>query len=426
MSLKDLKLNKQLNTAMEEAGFVEPTEMQSKAMSRILGRQDLLAIGPDGCGKSTTIVLSVIMQLKYAFEDVPRALILVPNKEKVDALVEEFNRFTTYTDLRVEGVHSGGNIQSQKDDLYIGVDVVVGTPDRVYALTLKYGLNLNGVSIFVLDDAEEIVKQGFQVPVRELADGLTKCQQLVFSTVYHKRMESVIEPYFNYPTKIEVFPEIEEKTYDVVDQEFYRLDNFQSKQNFLGHFINDKTFEKTIVFANTRLTAGNIYTNLEKHFKGQVCMYKALFHNQVNIDHLEDFIEDEELMVLLVANDGGEFKETSTVDAVIHFDLPENPEVVLERVVKGERDKQSVIFTTDLELPLLAKIESEIGAKVPESIVPDDYQVVKTAKKKKLIVEDDKGSAFHEKSAKNSQQVNWNSTDKIKKFGKVKKKGKDR
>lgn len=427
MSLKDLKLNKQLNTAMEDAGFTKPTEMQTKCMGRILGGQDVLAIGPDGCGKTVTIVLSTIMQLKHEFEDVPRALVLVPNIEKVEETVAEFEKFTTYTDLRVQGVHAGANIQTQKDDLYLGVDIVVGTPDRVYALTVKYGLNLNRLKMYILDDAEELVKQGFQVPVRELAEGLPKCQHLVFSTVYHKRMENVVEPYFNYPSKVEVLPKVEEKEYDIIDQQLFRFDNYQSKLNYLTFLLNEEVNQKIVIFANTRLTAGNIYNQVEKHFKSEVSMHKALFHNQININQIEDFTEDPDLRVLIVANESDAFIDTADTPNILHFDLPNDPEVVLNRVNKDTNEgKNALIFTTDLELPLIAKIEKLVGFKFDMEDAAKEHQAAITPKKKVKIEDDGLGKAFHEKSAKNSPQVNWNSTDKIKMFGKVKKKGRDR
>ena len=427
MSLKDLKLNKQLNTAMEDAGFTKPTEMQTKCMGRILGGQDLLAIGPDGCGKTVTIVLSTIMQLKHEFEDVPRALVLVPNIEKVEETVAEFERFTTYTDLRVQGVHAGANIQTQKDELYLGVDIVVGTPDRVYALTVKYGLNLNRLKMYILDDAEELVKQGFQVPVRELAEGLPKCQHLVFSTVYHKRMENVVEPYFNYPSKVEVLPKVEEKKYDIIEQQLFRFDNYQSKLNYLTFLLNEEIDQKIVIFANTRLTAGNIYNQVDKHFKGEVSMHKALFHNQININQIEDFTEDPDLRVLIVANESDAFINTADTPIILHFDLPNDPEVVLNRVNKDANEgKNALIFTTDLELPLVAKIENLVGFKFNIEDAAKEHQAATTTKKKVKTEDEGLGKAFHEKSAKNSPQVNWNSTDKIKMFGKVKKKGRDR
>lgn len=432
MPLEDLKLNKQLTKAMQEVGFEEPTEMQLKCIKRIIGGQDVLGIGPEGCGKTTTIVLSVIMQLKYAFEDVPRALVLVPSREKVEEVVAEFNRLAAHTDLRVQGIHSAGNINTQKDELYLGVDVIVGTPDRVYALTIKYGANLNRLKMFILDDAEHIVKQGFQVPVRELAEGLPKCQHLVFSTVYHKRMENVVEPYFNYPTKIEVFPKIEEKVYNVIPQRVFHLANFQSKVNYIYPFLEDSGIQKAIIFVNTRFTAGTIYNHLQKYYEGKVGMYKALFHNQLNIDYLEDFENDEDINYLIVANEGGEFKTIGSVPHILHVDLPEDENIVLDRInlvegMENEFYQASSLFSTDLELATISKIESKIGYKIDlEPVVID--AVTKKRKKAATVTEEEetKGSAFHEKSAKNSKDYNYNTKDRKLMSGKISLKRKNR
>lgn len=426
MSLEDLKLNKQLLTAMKEEGLEEPTEIQMKAMSRVLGGQDVIIVGPEGCGKSTLIVLSTIMQLKYAFEDVPRALILVPNTEAVEALVEEFNRFTTYTDLRVQGIHTNANINTQKEALYLGVDVVVGTPDRVYALTLRYGLNLNRLKVYILDDAEQLVKQGFQVQIRELAEGLPKCQNVISTTVYHNRLEHTVSHLLNYPTIVEVFPEPEVKL-EFVDLNLYNLPNFKTKQNLLYLLLEDSLkFSKVVVFTNTRITAGNLYSNLYNRMPDEVAMMNALLSTELNCDTIEGFMANDELRVLLVAHETDADVDVRSVPQVLVFDLPDSTSNIVNRLYKSEIEREAFFFATDLELSSISKIEAVLGEKMKLIGLPENL-ILEGEREKKVVSEvsedDSKGGAFHKKKEKNAKTHNYNTYDKRKMFGKARKKG---
>lgn len=412
---------------MGEKEYHSPKDVQERTFGRIQGGQDLIVVGPEKCGKSTTIVLSVVMRLKHAFEDVPRALILVSSKEEVDELVEMFEDFTKETDLRVKGVHSGGPIASQKDDLYIGVDVVVGTADRVFALGLKYGINLNGLQMFILDDADSIVKQGLQLPVREISEGLPKkCQYLVFTEVMHNRITRMVENFMNFPTKVEIGPEQTARKIKVVEHYLYRVPNFKTKQNLLNFFMNDdEMFTKVVVFVNTKQTADTLYKSLNKRLSGQIGMFNATIFDQVNFHDIEDFISDDEVRVLFIANEDGIEIDVEQAPFVFHFDLPQNHEIVLPRITKKDKNKDqiAITFSTDLELSLLKRLEVAIGKSIEEAELPPGV-IVEGDRKRSLEVEQEdisKGGAFHEKKEKNAKEHNFNTKDKRKMHGKVRK-----
>ena len=174
--LEKLKLSKPLVRAMTDAGYLGPKEIQLKTMSRILGAQDVIAIAPQGSGKTSTYVLGSLMRLKYGFEEAPRALVLVPDKEHVLAVIERYELLNKNQTIRIVGLFPEGGMESQMNALADGADIVVATPDRARAIYLKLGLNLNKIMMFIVDDAAEIVKRGMQLPVAELARSIVKCQ----------------------------------------------------------------------------------------------------------------------------------------------------------------------------------------------------------------------------------------------------------
>ncbi len=199
------KLNKKLAASMEEYGFTEPTPIQAQCLTKITGGFDVIGIGPDNAGKSSLIVMGTIQKLQRAVEKTPRALILVSSKEKAIAMEEQFNALTKYTDLRVHLLYEGGNIDQQSIDIYDdGSDIVIGTAKRTLEVYFLRNLNLNKIKLFVIDDAEMIIKNFLQGQIDRLALSLPKCQHLVFTNELSPKIEKLIEKFIIAPHIVEV------------------------------------------------------------------------------------------------------------------------------------------------------------------------------------------------------------------------------
>jgi ATP-dependent RNA helicase RhlE len=198
------KLNKKLATAITEHGFEVPKPLQLKSIPKINGGSDLIGIGPKGCGKSSTIIISAIQKLVSAFEDAPRALIIVSDEVKALEMKEQFKLFSYNTDLRSEVAFEGGKIDAQTEAIYFGTDVVIGTAKRVLEIYFRKNFNLNKIKLFVIDDAEMIIKNGLQGQIDRLALSLPKCQHLVFTNELTPKIEKLIEKFIIAPIIVEV------------------------------------------------------------------------------------------------------------------------------------------------------------------------------------------------------------------------------
>ena len=185
------KLIKTLRDNLELRKFEEPLAFQEKILSKIKGGASMFAIAPNGSGKTTSIVLSVIQKLKgQAFEDAPRAVIIVKDKEAALAMETEFDVFKKGTDLRVCCAYEEQRIDGQKEQIYIGIDVVIATPKRLNKIYFVNGINLNRLEIFVVDDAEFLFKTNTHTEVARLAESIGKCQYLVFGEKFDDRFEA--------------------------------------------------------------------------------------------------------------------------------------------------------------------------------------------------------------------------------------------
>lgn len=405
-----LKLNKQLVRTITEAGYFTPKDIQLKTLARISGGQDVIAVGPEGCGKTTTYILAVINRLKHNPEGVPNTLILVPGKDRVLAVIEQFESLTKNKQTQIVGLYPTPGSEAQMNALADGADIVVATPDRARAIYLKLGLNLNKVDLFIVDDAEQIVKQGLQLPVNELANSITKAQHLVFTEVMHDKLNKMIAPFMKQPALVEI-EEIGEASLETHPQVVYHVPNFGTKLNLLNLFMqDDELFTKTVVFVNTRQTAEKVYKSLQNRLKSAVVLSKSI----------EEF-KASDTRVLVVANGDGETSNLNDIPFIIHFELPIEKESFIERITNSDpntEDTLAITFTTDLELSMVRKIEQATGQKIPVAELPEDLVIqkekniaepeVKQSNKKK-DVEPVAGEAFHEKKASNSKTYNYSS-----------------
>ncbi len=210
MSIFKEKLNKNLVNNLTEIGFDEPKNIQQKLIARINGGADVIGVGPDGAGKSSTIAICIVNNLKNAFEDAPRALIILPDTDRVNAAEIQFKLLTMGSDLRIRVAHEAGKVDKQAgldvqgESIYGGCDVVIATPKRAFDLYLKQHLNINKLKFFVLDDAQLMNANNFQGQIDRIIHSLPKCQHLVFTTAYNEKVEKLISKFILSPTIVEV------------------------------------------------------------------------------------------------------------------------------------------------------------------------------------------------------------------------------
>lgn len=187
MNLK--KINESLKIALSENDLVEPNELQQETFSTIKSGADCLVIAPDRAGKSTTIVLNVIQQLVKEGEESPRALIIVQDKAKVLEMEELFEKLGNYTDLRVYGIHDKGDTEYDKNYISTGIDVLIGTPNKLSEMFTTAGYNVNRLKMFILDDADEILKLRHETKIMRISNSIAKTQRIIFTDNYTERVE---------------------------------------------------------------------------------------------------------------------------------------------------------------------------------------------------------------------------------------------
>ncbi|MCD9574229.1 DEAD/DEAH box helicase [Flavobacterium soyae] len=198
MKLK--KINEKLQDGLIENGLTEANVLQLETFSTIKSGADCIIISPEKSGKTTTIVLNVIQQLAGKNEESPRALIIVEDKAKVLEMEELFEKYGKYTNLEVYGVHDKGDMDYDKNYVSTGIDVLIGTPNKLSDMFSTAGYNVNRLKMFILDDADPILKLRHETKIMRISNSIAKTQRLIFAETLTERIEiladkMLIEPY---------------------------------------------------------------------------------------------------------------------------------------------------------------------------------------------------------------------------------------
>ncbi|KRB57671.1 DEAD/DEAH box helicase [Flavobacterium sp. Root186] len=221
MKLK--KINEKLQDGLIENGLTEANVLQMETFSTIKSGADCIIISPEKSGKTTTIVLNVIQQLAGKTEESPRALIIVEDKAKVLEMEELFEKYGKYTNLEVYGVHDKGDMDYDKNYISTGVDVLIGTPNKLSDMFSTAGYNVNRLKMFILDDADPILKLRHETKIMRISNSIAKTQRLIFAETLTERIEiladkMLLEPYL-FDMDEEGEEELDEEEDDIEEEE---------------------------------------------------------------------------------------------------------------------------------------------------------------------------------------------------------------
>ena len=199
MNLK--KINPKLQKALIENGLTEANELQQATFSAIKSGADAVIQSAGGTGKTTTIVLNVIQKLEKTLDESTRALIIVESKEHVLEMEDLFLKYGVYHDLSILGVHDKGDIDYDKNIVSLGLDILIGTPNKINAMFASAGFNSNTIKMMIVDDADLLFRNRMDAVILRLSNSIEKTQRLFFCSQITERIEVLannimIEPVF--------------------------------------------------------------------------------------------------------------------------------------------------------------------------------------------------------------------------------------
>ena len=228
MKLK--KINETLQQNLIDNGFLEANDIQKETFGTLKSGADAIIVAPAGSGKSTTIVINVIQRLVGSVEESPRALIIVSDKEKVVEMVAQFEKLAKYTDLEIYGVHDKGDMDYDKNYISTGIDVLIGTPNKLSEMFSSAGYNVNRLKMFILDDADPILKLRHETKIMRISNSIDKTQRIIFTEQFSERIEIMAERMLIEPFEFDFYDdEDEDEDEEDEDEENEEENNHDNK-----------------------------------------------------------------------------------------------------------------------------------------------------------------------------------------------------
>src|ERR1700743_2353506 len=417
-TFEDFQFNRQILNAIADAGYSEPTPIQQKAIPPILNGQDVMGIAQTGTGKTAAYVLPIIMKLKYAQGENPRALIISPTRELAMQIEENVKIFAANTDLRVVVLYGGLGPKTQIEQINKGVDIIVATPGRFMDIYLAGHIVTKTLQVLVLDEADKMMDMGFMPQINRILEVVPrKRQNLLFSATMSDKIHQLAGNFLESPTVIEVSPQATPA--QTVTQRLYHVPNIKTKINLLKVLLAEPDdIKKLMIFCKTRVTAEDVYKFLLRKFgEKEVKVLHANKGQNTRINAINAFKNDE--VKILVATDvASRGIDVSDVSHVINFDVPVVIEDYVHRIGRTGRafhSGEAITFATPAEDYYVHKIEKLIRQTIPVAVIPAGVFIEETpyeerqAQAKEVDMQKRKEDpefkgAFHEKKTVNQRK----------------------
>ena len=204
-SFQELPLKKPLLNAVLDLKLEKPTPIQIRAYPKILSGQNIVGIAQTGTGKTFAYLLPILQELKFSKGTKPRVVIIVPTRELVVQVIEQINLLTRYITIRTAGVFGGVNIKIQQASLAMGTDIIVGTPGRLYDLTINRSLMVQDIKKLIIDEVDVLLDLGFRFQLNNLFELLpSRRQNIMFSATMTDEVDHFIQENFIDPQTITV------------------------------------------------------------------------------------------------------------------------------------------------------------------------------------------------------------------------------
>ena len=415
-TFEDFDLPKSLQKAVEELDFTHPTPIQKKAFPVILSGRDMMGIAQTGTGKTFAYLLPILKQWKFQKTDSPRVLILVPTRELVVQVVEEVQKLTTYMSVRTLGIYGGVNINTQRKDLALGVDILVGTPGRVMDLSLDGVLRFDVLQKLVIDEFDEILNLGFRVQLTSILSMIrSKRQNILFSATMTEDVDALLDEFFEFPEEVSLAPS--GTPLEKIKQEVFHVPNFLTKINLLKHLLEtDATTERVLLFVNNKRIVEVAFDVLEEAFPGQFGVIHSNKTQNYRLQTMASF-QNGDLRGLITTDVMARGLDISDITHVFNLQFPEVPEQYIHRIGRtGRADKEGVAisFVAPYEEEKQLAVEELMNQEIefipfPEQVIIEEKKLEFEKDKKrfktigKKINVEEKGAAFHEKKDKNKK-----------------------
>ena len=364
MSFSVLGLDPKILQAVQEAGYTEPTPIQTAAIPPVLAGHDLIGIAQTGTGKTAAFTLPILTKLAASFAQGQtrgtKALFLAPTRELVLQIEENVRAYARHLPLRMTTVFGGVGERPQMDALRSGVHIVVACPGRLLDLMGQRCGDFSGLQYLVLDEADRMLDMGFLPSIRRIIRSLPqKRQTLMFSATLSKEIEVLTHEFQHSPRTVQIGRRANPA--ETVTQLVYEVPK-HLKPALLAHLLVNPDMNMVLVFARMKHGADRIARKLEQQGVRTATLHSNRSQNQ-RLRALKDF-KSGAVRVLVATDIAARGIDVDGISHVVNYDFPMHAEDYVHRIGRTGRAHavgDAISFVSPDENGDLRSVERFIG-----------------------------------------------------------------
>nr|WP_051162952.1 DEAD/DEAH box helicase [Nocardia brevicatena] len=383
-SFADLGIDDRILAAIADVGYESPSPIQAATIPPLLDGADVVGLAQTGTGKTAAFAIPILMGLLRGRPTgkQPTALVLAPTRELAIQVAEAFGRYATHMpEVHVLPIYGGQGYGVQLSGLRRGAQVVVGTPGRVIDHLEKGTLDLTRLRYLVLDEADEMLKMGFQEDVeRILADTPDDKQVALFSATMPTAIRKIAEQYLHEP--VEVTVEARTTTNTNITQRWVQVSH-QRKLDALTRILEVEPFEAMIIFVRTKQATEELAEKLRARGFSAAAINGDIV--QAQRERTIGQLKAGALDILVATDVAARGLDVDRISHVVNYDIPHDTESYVHRIGRtgrAGRSGQALLFVAPRERHLLKSIERATRHPLTEMQLPsvDDVNAQRVAK----------------------------------------------
>ena len=365
LSFENLNINDELLRGIYAYGFEKPSSIQYKGIPKIVAGKDLIAQSQSGTGKTGSFTIGVLNKIDTSIKKT-QSIVIAPTHELANQIYDVFINLSNYMDVSIVKVIGKTNMQQSRAELQKDPQIVIATPGRLLDMINRKYLFTDSIKTLVLDEADEILSQGFMETIYNIIQTVPKTTQIcLYSATIPSEILELTDQFMNNPDKILV--KSDSLTLEGIQQFYIGLKQYKWKFDVLMDIYNTINVTQSIIYVNSKNVLSNLYDRLSNNDFPVSHIHGDMDRNERE-KNLTDF-KSGNTIVLLSTDLLSRGIDIQQLSLVINFDLPRSKETYIHRIGRSGRYGRkgvAINFVTDEDMTHMSDIEKFYNTEIKE------------------------------------------------------------
>lgn len=368
MTFSELGISEKTAAALKRQGISAPTPIQEKTIPAALEGLDLIAKAQTGTGKTLAFVLPILEKIEVERNEL-QALILAPTRELAIQITAEIKKLTDRLGgFGILAVYGGQDVERQIKKLGRGIHIAVATPGRILDHIRRETIDLSGVSMLVIDEADQMLLAGFHKDIEDIVSQTFQSRQtMLFSATITPKVKELSRQYMSNPKEITV--QEKKVTVEKINQLVIET-NDRAKQAALFRFLDEQQPFLAIIFCRTKIRAGRLIDAMKARKYEAEELHGDL--SQAKREKVMKLFREAKIQYLVATDVAARGIDVEGITHVYNYDMPQDAETYIHRIGRTGRaggDGMAITFAAPKDMDDLNTVEKGIGMKLPRQVI---------------------------------------------------------